>query len=157
MIQYIETVHIRLTIENQNLMGKLHGTPHIIVIKGFWKGLWHNFLKCNSGSSIWFIYKTVVEFQEQTSFSWEWFDCFFMFHRVIQNMKNTWAKELVHTLYNVILRIARNFLETRENVKISTHPFYHTNLDWFSWEWSKRKLFFSKKTRLKRIESKIAR
>ena len=37
--------------------------------------------------------------------------------------------ELIHTLYNVILRIARNFLETRENVKISTHPFYHTNLD----------------------------
>jgi hypothetical protein len=35
MIQYIETVHIRLTIENQNLLGKLHGTPHIIVIKGF--------------------------------------------------------------------------------------------------------------------------
>ena len=36
------------------------------------------------------------------------------------------------TLYNVILRIPRNFLETREIVKISTHPFYHTNLDWFS-------------------------
>ena len=30
------------------------------------------------------------------------------------------------TLYNAILRIARNFLETRENIKISTHPFYHT-------------------------------
>ena len=28
-----------------------------------------------------------------------------------------------HTLYNVLLRIARNLLETRENVKISTHPF----------------------------------
>ena len=34
-----------------------------------------------------------------------------------------------YTLYNVILRIARNFLETRENIKISTHPFYHINLD----------------------------
>ena len=33
------------------------------------------------------------------------------------------------TLYNVILRTPRNFLETRENIKISTHPFYHTNLD----------------------------
>ena len=42
------------------------------------------------------------------------------------------------TLYNVILCIARNFLETRENVKILTHPFYHTNLDWFLWEWSKK-------------------
>ena len=39
-----------------------------------------------------------------------------------------------NTLYNAILRIARNFLETRENIKISTHPFYHVNLDWFSWE-----------------------
>ena len=29
------------------------------------------------------------------------------------------------TLYNVILSIARNFLETRENTKISTHFFYH--------------------------------
>ena len=42
-------------------------------------------------------------------------------------------------LYNVILRIARNFLETRENINISTHPFYHINLDWFSWEWSEKK------------------
>ena len=45
------------------------------------------------------------------------------------------------TLYNVILRIARNFLETRENIKISTHPFYHINLDWFWWE---EKIFFRK-------------
>ena len=49
------------------------------------------------------------------------------------------------TLYNVILRIARNFLETRENIKISTHPFYHINLEWFSWEWSKKKKKFEKK------------
>ena len=34
-----------------------------------------------------------------------------------------------YTLYNVILRIAKNFLETRENIKISTHLFYHINLD----------------------------
>ena len=32
------------------------------------------------------------------------------------------------TLYNTILRIASNFLETRENIKILTHPFYHINL-----------------------------
>ena len=37
----------------------------------------------------------------------------------------------MYTLYNVILRIAWNFLETRENIEISTHPFYHINLDWF--------------------------
>ena len=46
-----------------------------------------------------------------------------------------------HTLYNTILRIARNFLDTRENIKILTHPFYHINLGCFSWEWSK--FFFS--------------
>ena len=52
------------------------------------------------------------------------------------------------TLYNVILRIARNFLETRENVKISTHPFYHTNLDWFSWGCSKKKFFWRTKFKI---------
>ena len=50
-----------------------------------------------------------------------------------------------YALYNVLLSIARNFLETRESIKISTHPFYHVNLDWFSWEWSKKKFFFWKK------------
>ena len=49
------------------------------------------------------------------------------------------------TLYNPILRIARNFLETRENIKIATHPFYHINLGWFSLEWSKKKFFFFEK------------
>ena len=34
-----------------------------------------------------------------------------------------------NTLYNAILRIVRNFLETKGNIKISTHPFYHINLD----------------------------
>ena len=51
------------------------------------------------------------------------------------------------TLYNTILRIARNFLETRENIKISTHSSYHINLGWFSWEWSKKKI---QKGRLKK-------
>ena len=60
-----------------------------------------------------------------------------------------------NTLYNTILRIARNFLETRENIKISTHPFYHINLGWFSWEWSKKKSFFSKK-KFKMADSKKA-
>ena len=46
------------------------------------------------------------------------------------------------TLYNVLLRLARKLLETRENVNISTHPVYHINLEWFSWEWSKRIFFF---------------
>ena len=50
----------------------------------------------------------------------------------------------LYTLYNAILRIPRNFLETRENIKISTHPFYHINLGWFSWEWSKKKILEKK-------------
>ena len=49
-------------------------------------------------------------------------------------------KTCAPTLYNIILSRARNFLETRENGKISTHPVYHINLDWFSWEWSKKKI-----------------
>ena len=31
------------------------------------------------------------------------------------------------TLYNAILRIARNLLETKENIKILTDPFYPVN------------------------------
>ena len=62
----------------------------------------------------------------------------------------------LHTLYNVILRIARNFLETRENIKIESHPFYHIICDWFSCEWSKKKILFLKKKiqngRLKKTE-----
>jgi hypothetical protein len=45
------------------------------------------------------------------------------------------------TLYNVILRIARNLLETKENIKIESHPFYHIICDWFSWGWSKKMHF----------------
>ena len=41
---------------------------------------------------------------------------------------NDRLENLQYTLYNTILRIARNFLETRENIKILTHPFYHINL-----------------------------
>ena len=36
-------------------------------------------------------------------------------------------------------------LETRVIIKISNHPVYHTDLDWFSWKWSKKKLFFWRK------------
>ena len=57
--------------------------------------------------------------------------------------------KLCNTLYNVILRIARNLLKTSENIKIVNHSFYHTNLDWFSWEWSKKKYFFLKKKKFK--------
>ena len=43
------------------------------------------------------------------------------------------------TLYNVILRIARNLLETRENIKIESHSFYHIICDRCSWGSSKKK------------------
>ena len=55
------------------------------------------------------------------------------------------GKQKPITLYNAILRIVRNFPKTRENIKISTHLVYHRNLDWFSWEWSKKNFFFLKK------------
>ena len=37
------------------------------------------------------------------------------------------------TLYNAILRIARNLLETKEKIKIESHSFYHIICDRFSW------------------------
>ena len=57
------------------------------------------------------------------------------------NLIDEWKNKTLHigTLYNVILRIAWNMLETRKNIKILTHPFYNINLGWFSWEWSKKK------------------
>ena len=33
------------------------------------------------------------------------------------------------TLYNDILRIARNLMETRENIQIESHPFHHIICD----------------------------
>ena len=50
-----------------------------------------------------------------------------------------------NTLYNDILRIARNLVETRENIKIESHPFHHIICDWFLLGWSKKKIFFWKK------------
>jgi hypothetical protein len=62
----------------------------------------------------------------------------------------------IPTLYNVILRIARNLLETKENIKIESHPFYDIICDWFSWGSSKIFIFFDKKKiqngRLKKTE-----
>ena len=61
-------------------------------------------------------------------------------------LHNVWFIKKPDHRSNVILRIARNFLETRENIKILTHPFYHIHLDWFSWEWTKKSIFFWKDT-----------
>ena len=76
--------------------------------------------------------------------------------RVFTCQQCEYSSKVWFTLYNVILRIARNFLETRENIKTSTHPFYHINLGWFSWEWSKKNFFFFEKKnqngRLKKSE-----
>ena len=60
-----------------------------------------------------------------------------------------WCQIHTNTLYNILLRIARNFLETRKNFKISIHPFYRTNLDQFSREWSKKNIFFEEKKKSK--------
>jgi hypothetical protein len=62
-----------------------------------------------------------------------------------QNALYCWMK----AFYNVILRIARNLLETKENIKIESHPFYHKICDWFSWGWSKKKI---QNGRLKKTE-----
>ena len=50
-----------------------------------------------------------------------------------ENIVCTFEKS--NTLYTTeyLLHIARNLLETRENIKISTHLFYPINSDLFSW------------------------
>ena len=53
-----------------------------------------------------------------------------------------------NTRYNVILSIARNLLETRENTKIEFHPFYPIICDWFWWGSSKKKFFLKKKFKM---------
>ena len=50
--------------------------------------------------------------------------------------------QITTTLYNYILRIARNLLETRENIKIEFHLFYHIICDWFVTDKAFFKLFF---------------
>ena len=62
----------------------------------------------------------------------------------IWNSQNLMPK--TSTLYNSILRIAMNLLETRENIKIESHSFYYIIYDRFSWgSIKKKKNFFLKK------------
>ena len=49
------------------------------------------------------------------------------------------------TLYNDILRIARNLVETKENIKIESHSFHHIICDWFLLGWSRIFFFWKKK------------
>ena len=84
-----------------------------------------------------------MEFQPHWCYSFESLLTFVVI--VCYSMQHRWFLLNSTTLYNAILRIARMFLETRENIKISTHPFYHINLGLFSWEWSKKNIFFFEK------------
>ena len=54
----------------------------------------------------------------------------------------------IHTLYNEILRKARNLLQIRENIIIESHPFYHLICYWFSWGWSKKSFFLKKNIKM---------
>ena len=97
-----------------------------------------------------------LKWREQANWIlWFTFHCVYTYEFRRLNKSPGFDSGLWVTLYNAILRIARNFLETRENIKILTHPFYHINLGWFSWEWSKKKFFFSKK-KFKMADSKKA-
>ena len=95
-----------------------------------------------------------MEFQPHWCYSFESLLTFVVI--VCYSMQHRWFLLNSTTLYNAILRIARMFLETRENIKISTHPFYHINLGWFSWEWSKFFFFFFRKKKFKMADSKKA-
>ena len=56
-----------------------------------------------------------------------------------------WVKVICHVLFFIWTKaldhcdISRNFLETRETIKIKSHPFYPKICDWFLWQWSKKK------------------
>ena len=62
----------------------------------------------------------------------------------------------LHTLYNVIVRIARNLLETRKNIKFESHSFYHIICDWFSWGCGKNILIFLKTQKTKQKKRELA-
>ena len=49
--------------------------------------------------------------------------------KVKNQVKTETSSSHEYILYNIILRIARNLLETKENVKIESHPFYHIICD----------------------------
>ena len=59
----------------------------------------------------------------------------------------------VHSFAKV--RHTRNLLDTRIIIEILAHPFYSINVDWFPWEWSKRKIpliFFQNGRRKKLVD-----
>ena len=71
-------------------------------------------------------------------------DCIFSKYIKITKYYLHFALEKIrNTLYNDILRIAKNLMETKENIKIEAHPFYHIICNWFSW--GSRKTNFCKK------------
>ena len=79
---------------------------------------------------------------------WKWFTWFLLSALVISRLNIglasfVWSPS--YTLYNVILRIARNCLETRVIIKISIHPCCPRNFDWFSMGWSKKNKKIPKK------------
>ena len=65
--------------------------------------------------------------------------------KVVADHNDILTQSRIYTLYNELLRIARNLLETREYIKIESCSFYHMICDWFSWGSSKRNFFFEKK------------
>ena len=77
----------------------------------------------------------------------------FLYKKTLATMARPWSLAIPtslggtvqYTLYNAILRIARNLLETRENIKIESHSFYHLICDKFSWGSSKKNFFLKKK------------
>ena len=86
----------------------------------------------------------------RTFLEWVLLGSMFMLHTVeCFNFSGGWqfkhkAGLNLGTLYNKLLRIARNLLETRENIKIESRSFYHIICDWFSWGSSQR---FEKRNR----------
>ena len=113
----------------------------------FWKSNFGPFwqLTVNSNSKFntflwvcWFFGKNLSNF---VSSDWKLHNPYC--HTAVPNiLQQVWKSS---TLYKELLRIARNLLETRENIKIESCSFYHIIFGWFSWGSSQKKIFFEKK------------
>ena len=78
---------------------------------------------------------TYVQYQNSIVIS---YPCTMRFHEIFlqfsyfRTIYKYLPKTLMHIhciIYNGILRIERNFLETKENIKIESHPFYYIICD----------------------------
>ena len=88
----------------------------VVCINSFWKTSFLQMRIPGKATKFWPIFHFLFDITYIIASNYKW------------KMGQIFVAYSEYTLYNAILRIARNFLETRENIEISTNPFYHINL-----------------------------